>query len=323
MRVVHVLMLLVVATSAACGGSQAQRRDEAAAAAALAAIPNPTPVWTLDRGATAATAPLRVLIIGDTGYPGPDIERVRVAVKREVKDVILVAGDLVYPVAPACAPGSIDPDSKALLDERLGNILADLGAPTLLILGNHDVAGAGRDEEREVCLLHEIGQHPSLVMPARIYVARLGSAVVAAVDTNALDDPQGAVARAAFAGYPGWRLLLGHHTLKTYHDKEDQDVVRPWLRQHALAPDLYVNGHAHLMQFGVYDGVPAVTSGATAKTRERPACPPDCGDGQEFGASVPGYAMLVIDGANATFTFHDVDGRQLFYRTLTLDHGSR
>lgn len=317
MRSLHIVSISVLAAAllAACGGTQADRRaDERPSGDALP--PVPTATWTL-QAPPGPESVLRILIIGDTGYPGDEIERVRAAVKRANKDVVVVAGDLVYPGAPACTPGAIGREDKRLLDERLGAILGDLGAPTLLVLGNHDVLGARRDPAREACLLHYVTRHESLVMPSLTYVADLGVAVVAAINTNALDDAQGAMAREAFEGTSGWRLLLGHHTLKTYHDKETQDWVRPWLAGNRVTPDIYINGHAHVMQFGIYGGLPAITSGATAKTRERPACPGACGAGQEFGASTPGYAMLELEGDQATLTFHDVDGIELYRHVHT------
>lgn len=255
---------------------------------------------------------VRIVLIGDTGYPGPEIEAVHRAVAAETKDLIVVLGDLVYPAAPRCPTGALTADVRELLDRKVGAALKGLGAPVLLALGNHDVNHVARDPERTACLLAYAEAEPELFMPARAYTVDLGLAMLAVLDSNDLDDAQGELARAAFKGHSGWKLMAAHHVLKTYRDKASEDSVRPWLAAQRLAPDAWLNGHAHLLQFGVYGGIAAVTSGATAVTRERAACPPDCGEGELFGASKDGYAVLEVTASRLAVTFKDTAGSTLF-----------
>lgn len=269
----------------------------------------------LRRDAPLTSAPkerVRILLIGDTGMPGPAMEAVHRAVVAESKDYVVVLGDLVYPEAPLCRDGTMSPDVRALLDQRIGTALRGLGAPVLLVLGNHDVAHARRDPEREACILAYAAAEPELFMPARAYTLDLGVAMLALLDSNDLDDEQATLTRAAFADHGGWKLIAAHHVLRSYHDKVSEDSVRPWLKAHDLKPDAWLNGHAHILQFGVYEGIAALTSGATAAARERPVCPPDCGAGQLFGASVPGYAVVELTAKQMDVTFKDTDGRTLF-----------
>ena len=257
---------------------------------------------------------LTVVLLGDTGEPAPFQARLRAAIAAETsKDAVVVLGDLVYPEAPPCPTGAPDAAADALLAERLGAIVGGLGAPTYLLVGNHDVDPLPVPAPRSRCLSAWVAAHPEhgLAMPATAYTVDFGHALLAVIDTNALDDRQGAFVRAAFDAHPGVKLLAGHHTLKTYHDKQRQDLVRPWLARHGLRPDVYLNGHAHLLQLGRYDGLLAVTSGTGATPRDAPACPPTCGPDQHFGSSVPGYAVLHVTRDALEIVFKDADGAPL------------
>ena len=253
-----------------------------------------------------------LLLLGDTGEPGPDMEAIRRAVSKESKDAIVVLGDLIYPVAPKCPDGKLHVDAERLLDERTGGLLRGLGAPVLLILGNHDTGGMGRHPEREACMLAYAAGEPDLVLPELSYHVDFGVLRLGVLNTNQLDGLQARAVSKSWRGYTGWRVLAGHHVYRTYHDKVHENLVAPWLETHRLKPDIYLNGHAHVLQFGVYDDIPAVTSGATALTRERPTCPGQCGRGQLFGASKPGYVLMTVERETLTIVFKDVHRRELY-----------
>ncbi len=253
-----------------------------------------------------------LLVLGDTGEPGPPMEAIRRAVSKEKKDAIVVLGDLIYPVAPRCPDGTLHRDAKRILDERTGGLLRGLGAPVLLVLGNHDIGGYGRDPEREACLITYAAGEPDLILPDVSYEVDFGVLKLNILNTNALDIMQGRDVHASWRDAKSWRVLAGHHVYRTYYDKPREDLVAPWLKTNGIKPDLYMNGHAHILQFGVYDGIPALTSGATAKTRERPACPPECGPGQRFGVSEPGYALVHFDRERVRVEFKNVNRKVLF-----------
>ena len=157
-----------------------------------------------------------------------------------------------------------------------------------------------------------IGQRPQIHLPSLDYGLDFGVAQVAFVDTDHLDGRAAKVVHDTFKGKKGWQLLMGHHVLRTYYDKVSEDYVAPWLRTHQIKPDLYANGHAHVLQFGVYEGVPAVTSGTGSKIRHRPACPPDCGAGQLFGVSSPGYAVVTLTAQRMEVVFKDDNGTERY-----------
>lgn len=263
---------------------------------------------------------VRVVLVGDTGEPGPALETIRAAIAREPdKTLILALGDLIYPIAPACEPGPLDADHLQTLQTHVGAALEGLGAPVFLVLGNHDTGNfhtqaIWRSPAREACMIGFAAQHPDLYLPsANLYHADLGPVRLLVSNTNALTQEDGTRAQELVAQRPeAWFVLAGHHVLKTYHDKEGEDFVAPWLRAHGLRPDLYTNGHAHFLQFGVYDQTPALTSGSGSKLRDRPSCPPECGPGQLWGQSMYGYAVLEADAQTLQVTFKDARGLPLW-----------
>lgn len=255
----------------------------------------------------------RLVLVGDTGYSGPYADQLRTALLAEPnKDAIIVLGDLVYPFTPSCPDGKVSGNVEAFIHARVGAVFNGLGVPVLLVLGNHDVKQGSRAPAREACLLDYAAKHDDLVLPGLAYEVDLGVATLAVANTNALDEAGAARVSAAWKGHPGWKLLMGHHTWVTYHDKEDQDRVRPWARAGGLVPDLYANGHAHVLQFGVYDGVAALTSGSGSKLRMYPSCPPDCGAGQLWGASEYGYAVLTVTKRELVVVFKNLEGKELW-----------
>jgi len=303
-------LALAVAVTPAC------RRDRAPAVVTSTTAQPARPVPRKpDPPAALRWAPrrrVRVVLVGDTGKPGPARRAVMRAIRRETKDVVVDLGDLVYPWAPRCPGGKATGENLRLLEERLGGPLGRLGAPVLLVLGNHDLRHARRAPLRVACLRDFAKRYPSLVFPANTYSVDLGVALLSVINTNDLTAADGERVAREEAAHRGWRILLGHHVLRTYHDKEDQDYLRPWMRRHGIRPDLYANGHAHLLQFGVYDGIPAVTSGTGSKLRHRDSCPPHCGRGEMWGLSRNGYAVLDLDATSVRVTFKDGAGKPLW-----------
>jgi predicted phosphodiesterase len=254
---------------------------------------------------------LRLLAIGDTGLDNDAMRSLRAAIKAENKDLVIALGDLVYPEAPPCPSGQLTAEATALLDETVGATLLDLGAPVLLVLGNHDVRHGQRDPAREACILRYAERHPELIMPSLTWVLDVGVMSIVGLNTNALDDAQAMIAARALREAKGWTVIAGHHVLRTYHDKEEENVIRPWLDKHGLHPSVFLNAHAHLLQSGSYDGIIALTSGSAALPRNRPECPPSCEAGQRFGSSLSGYALLDVNTSRLKVGFYDNKGTLL------------
>lgn len=260
----------------------------------------------------------RLILIGDTGEPGPIVEQWRATLIKQPKDAVVVLGDLVYPQAPPCPNGVPDLAARRLLETNLAHALEGLGAPSLLVIGNHDRSWVEGEAPREKCVIAFAKGRPDLRLPAAHYAADFGAFVLVVLDSNALDDKQADFVKQVVDSHPKARLVLAaHHVYKTYYDKEDEDRIRPWLEAHHIRPALWLNGHAHILQMGVYDGIPAVTSGTGALPRERTSCDAahksGCGAGQLYGSSVPGFAVLdVAADGRFTITFQDADGATLF-----------
>ena len=254
-----------------------------------------------------------LVIVGDTGKPGANLDAVRKAIKAEPKDLIIATGDLIYPWAPKCRIGELRGSERKVMELHVKKALEGLGAPVLIALGNHDVGlKFGRHPAQESCFFELASESDDLVFPDLNYDVDLGVALISVINTNALEAETGTRLSKTLPAFSGWTIIAGHHVTRTYHDKEDENVVLPWMRTHKLKPDLYVNGHAHFLQFGIYENIPSLTSGSGAKLRERPSCPPDCGEGQLWGVSKVGYALVQLSSEKMIVSFKDTQGETLW-----------
>lgn len=253
------------------------------------------------------TTHLRLILVGDTGHPSEDMTRVRRAIKAEKKDAIVALGDLVYPLMPACPTGVADGEALKELDAKLGGALSGLGAPVFLVVGNHDIPRGVSKSAREACLIDYAAQRDDLVLPRLSHAVDFGVAILGIANTQNPQDAEAKRLASALRSHRGWRIGVGHHVYKTHRDKVTEDVVRPWLRRHQIPVDIWANGHAHLLQLGLYDGVVAITSGTASLRRTLKTCPPACGPGEIFGASDAGYALLELwpDRLQVTFKNHE------------------
>jgi len=269
---------------------------------------------------------INLILIGDTGLKNDTRDSIISAIQNEPdKDFVAILGDLVYPRGPKCKDGEAKGENKMLLDERLGTPFGPLKTPILLVAGNHDVTAGifhrKRHTAREACFLDYAAQNPNLIMPAMDYTMDFGVAVFAVINSNKynLNESTAKMVDSAFDGHLGWKILLGHHGLKIYYDKEKESAISNWLNEYNITPDLIGNGHAHLQQFGVYDGIMALTTGATAKLRDKTACDntsmtlkDNCKEGQKWGRSKIGYAVLEINKDELSIKFKDTSGTILW-----------
>lgn len=265
--------------------------------------------------ALAAGDSVRLVVVGDTGAAADgksgnisaeglaDLKR---TLLRLEPDAVLAPGDLVYGSgllerSPKCE--ALGPEEKQLFDERIGARLGDLGAPVYLLPGNHDTGHVRRNTKRVGCLrLWVEATGAPFVLLDHTQAVAWGPASLVAVDTNRPLDRKGA--REALAGQPadGWRIAAGHHPLRTIDDKERSKRVRKLLRPlpPEARPDLWINGHAHILQLTIDQGAPALTSGAGSKSRRVR----DCGGqrpcdvrGQDWSLqrSHPGHGAALVE----------------------------
>ncbi|MEL6347738.1 MAG: metallophosphoesterase [Myxococcota bacterium] len=287
---------------------------------------------------------VRLVFIGDTGAEADGegshitrdaLDQLRENVRAEDADAIFALGDLVYGVGGPLelSPSCRDPNkgkAEELLRGRLGEYYADLGAETWLVLGNHDVGHYSYSRDRARCLMAYAEQTDHLNLPAAKYTIDLGDGLgrVVVMDTNVSPKKWDADEVRAAMPDEGWSVMLGHHVFRTAFDKEDEQQkgehrYRAWMAAHDIQPSIWLNGHAHFLQFGIYDDVPAATSGSGSKIRERPTCPGDAAcEGEDmpiFSQSVYGYAVIDLDPQRLTLTFKNTDGEDLYCWQRTLD----
>jgi 3',5'-cyclic AMP phosphodiesterase CpdA len=281
---------------------------------------------------------IRVILIGDTGqlpvegnpHKMSPLQRdlLRQSLESEKATAILDLGDLFYLSGPKCRPKASPEDSGKVLDAHLYDHVGGLNTPVFLVLGNHDVGPIGehlkkmifgpssgrRHAARERCYRLQDSLHEEIIFPSASYGVDLGPARMAVLHTSA---PQKHWADEEIADFleqdpNDWTLVAGHHVLRTGCDKTTEDVVEPWLDEHGLKPDLYANGHAHILQMGVFDEIPAVTSGSGSKMREFPGCDPTDTEGVLWGRSAYGYAVLDVDRESMQVQFKDIEGNELY-----------
>jgi len=254
----------------------------------------------------------------ETPVPAPCRAALLASIAADRPDAVFVLGDLVYEFGPDCG-GTLDDASRARFDDLIGTLQAGVDAPLVLALGNHDVhqSTTGHDAA-EACYLAWAAEQPDIHLPARNFVVEIGPATIPVFDTNRYPDAALAadVAAVVESSTRAWTFFAAHHVWKTYDDKEGEDHGPRWAARVGSTPDLWLNAHAHLLQMGEYDGVAAVTSGASGKLRATTAC-----GGEEaacdragllFTRAQYGYALVVVRRDAVEVTFKDVLGAPLF-----------
>jgi hypothetical protein len=304
----------------------------------LAAAPKPS----LSEHPTLSHTPanpdhVRILVVGDTGVVHPDTagacgevgtscklsaaaaEAFWAQVGSEDVDALFLPGDLVYgPRYIESAPKCRSPEGKVRedwLDPALGDKVRDLGVPVYLALGNHDVAHRQRSRARERCILRYAATEDALVLPQLQYSVDFGLLDFVVLNTNVKPERWDAGWLSEHSAADRWTLMGGHHVIRTKFDKEGEHAIREWLVAQDLRPDLWLNGHAHFLQFGVYDDIPALTSGAGAKVRVRPECPGDDCTGPDaplYAESRFGYAIIDATPQTLRVSVRDDHGAERF-----------
>lgn len=279
----------------------------------------------------AATTSTRIVLIGDTGtVDDGDPAHINSGHRDIIKGAIdaldatavFALGDLYYWAPPRCPGGRISEKKRGMFEQKLTSYLGQLGTTTYLVMGNHEIGPIAdfvrnRAPARAACYRTLAAESDTLELPDLTYQVAFGDLLhVEVLNTNTMPNPTASAqlaARLSDAKEAGkWTMIAAHHVLRTYDDKEGEGKVGAWLAAQPTMPDLYVNGHAHMLQLGVYDhankGVklPApvitLTSGAGAKQREVTECRAGagnpaagtCGDGQLYGAEKWGFASLDV-----------------------------
>lgn len=279
-------------------------------------LPDPGGPLTLP---TSNPSVLRAVLVGDVGRTGAHHERVARSVVTVCAergcDLILFPGDNLY-------PRGVQEGEASLLEQILAPY-GEAGVPLVLVLGNHDW-GHGFDEAAALRQLAVAAEHENWVMPSFDYEVTAGPATLLAVETTRAfwDGPRGRdrwVHERLTASQRRWRVVLGHHTLRS--DGPHGDVGHyegwagvPYMSGNRVArmleesvcdhADLYLSGHDHSRQWLTDCGTQFLVSGAgssvTELVRDRAI--------RQWGSASLGSIWFEL-GAELTVAFYDDHAR--------------
>ena len=271
------------------------------------------PATPLDLPPVKPSGPtLRVIAVGDTGHINATARRVARSIQticlERGCDALLLLGDNIYP------RGATD---EAHAREAMAPWRA-IGLPLYAVLGNHDW-GHGHDAAAAAA---QIALSDSSLHIAEDWVARAGPATLFGLDTTRVF--WDGAARASWLGpaldaADGWRIVLGHHPLRSNGPHGNAGAYEGWSRipwmsgtsvQTALdgalcgRADLYLSGHDHSRQWLEECGVELVVSGAGSSATTLH----DRGNDHRFAAATHGFVWLSA-GSSLRVAFYDEDGR--------------
>ncbi len=291
------------------------------AALALSAVPRVP--------ASAATAALNFVTIGDWGRHGADKQReVGVQMGRTAKAIasrfVISVGDNFYEDG---VTGLDDPQWQDSFEAIYAD--AALQTPWHVILGNHDYRG---DVEAQ---LRYGDSHPRWRLPARYYsrTERLPDGTPADlffIDTNPMIsayrhtkvriDDQDVPAQLAWLdralgqSTAAWKIVIGHHPIYTVTGgKRDQKdliaMLLPILQAHQVP--IYINGHDHNLQVIERDGLCFITCGAGSQTSKVKVA----GEGQ-FSSDQHGFMTTALSGGAFEIGFFNENSEKLYQRSI-------
>ncbi|MDO5655307.1 MAG: metallophosphoesterase [Flavobacteriaceae bacterium] len=112
-----------------------------------------------------------------------------------------------------------------------------------------------------------------------------------------------------------WKIVIGHHQLFTGGRRENADnsvrtQLLPLFKQQNI--DLYICGHEHHLEYGVYEGIHQIISGAGSSVRVYNGT-----EGSVFGKSIQGFATVAITQEAINFNFIDYLGNVIHANKIT------
>lgn len=287
---------------------------------ALACAPEDLPTSRAPAPPLAEPDVVRFLAIGDVGKGNDTQRNVAAGAARACAvlgcDFVVLLGDNLY-------PRGMETPEDPRMEERIGLMYADTGAPVYLVLGNHDY-GHGRDRERAAWQVAWANNREGIEFPANLWVTDAGPARFIGLDTNAAFQ-FGAGSQATWLheqieeSTATWNVVFGHHPYRsdgphgnagTY----DGTAFVPWVSGRGLRSlfdeelcgraDLYLAGHEHSRQLIEACGVNLVVSGAGASATEII----DRGNNPLFAEATPGSAWVELGPESGRIVFVDADG---------------
>jgi 3',5'-cyclic AMP phosphodiesterase CpdA len=199
-------------------------------------------------------ARLRFLATADSGSGNANQlavgARMAEAHRREPVDLVVMAGDNIYP------DGDLALVEATFL--RPYRALLQAGVPFHAVLGNHDIRTA--NGVRQIA-------YPPFGMKGRWYTLRRGPVQFFLLDTNVNAPWQHQLPwlkKALAASSAPWKVVVGHHPIRSAGFYGDDPVaiarLTPLFRRHGV--QLYINGHEHNYErTRVIDGTTFLTVG--------------------------------------------------------------
>ena len=305
LRVILVLLLSVVLIAAA-------RQDEEPEASKL-----PIPVTGQS---------LRFIALGDQGSAGPTQRQVADAMRKVIGetgiDFVTLLGDNFYPSGVSSVTDSQwqDKFESIYTGPQFERI------PFFAVLGNHDYDG---NADAEI----EYTRYPKgsgrWWMPRAWYSEDIGRTPegrpllrVVFLDTNTnrldklIEQRLFLSEEMARAPHPVWKMVLGHHPIRSPNVNGRKDSLSHWLlpTMKEYDVDLYLAGHDHNLQFLAQPGEPAyVTSGGGGRSThsidalEKPVV---------FGRQTNGFVLFDVNAKRLSFSFYDAAANRLASYTL-------
>jgi 3',5'-cyclic AMP phosphodiesterase CpdA len=178
-----------------------------------------------------------VLAVADTGSGNRHqiavAQQMAVVNRRQPVDLVLLAGDNVYPNGD---PAQLDRLFVKPYQELLANKV-----PFFAVLGNHDIRT--RNGEGQVA-------YPAFGMGGRWYNLRRGPVEFFMLDTNvnaAWQHQLPWLKRALARSTAPWKVVVGHHPLYSagFYGDDEAGIARltPLFKRYGV--QLYINGHEH------------------------------------------------------------------------------
>jgi acid phosphatase len=268
------------------------------------AQPSPQPVDT--------TPVAEFVLLGDTGSGAPAQFAVGQAIAKycsqsQLCQAAFIAGDIIYEKGVTSVD---DPQFKTKFEDPYQS----LNFPFYIAFGNHDYAGCPS------CYIEYSSKSTKWRMPSSYYTQKFGEQIhFFVIDTEQFGEEQRAWLKNELATSAAqYKVVVGHRPLETY---EVTKVGEYWNGKKELKEivcdqaDLYVAGHAHIMEdIGQLDGCQVrqlVTGGGGAYVRQ--VSEKFTG---EFAAAQNGFVVLSVFSDKLSFTFYNEQGEVLHQASL-------
>ncbi|MCU0427484.1 MAG: tartrate-resistant acid phosphatase type 5 family protein [Candidatus Kapabacteria bacterium] len=320
LRCISLVLLALALPLKSCTGSLPMLFSSVSPGAKTVANAKPTPPFRTESFRDSAA--VRFLVVGDWGTGASFQKNVAAGMCMkagvEKPEFIISTGDNIYNDGVISAD---DPQWKTKFEDIY--TCQELVLPWYAILGNHD----HRSSIQAQIDYHQ--KNPRWNMPDRYYQFSMKAADGTDIDIFAIDtDPlnrkdtafalkQNAWLRPALAASKArWKLVLGHHMIRSHGGYGDQDYMIRWIKPllDEFKVDLYMNGHDHDLQYlkAPEDHFYCLISGGGGGARNTAF-----GANTIFAATNGGFHYIAVTRSRIYIEFVDSSGKTIFASNIT------